>query len=244
MATCELRFAPTSLSTNGRTLTGLAAPYNVETRVNGKRERIAPGAFRDTLADGHDILLLADHAPSRVLARTRSALAGDKVRTPAGRHLAAESVAKAIGKDLARTHDRVADLAHRAVEESNEEILSVLGAFSGNEWVYQGAMPWFRELAANSDGRVKIGDAIREDVRLAQVVWNAPHHMLGFGKDAAAVMRETVAKKWAGEAWERLNEGLSVQKTLPNYTKVIGDFHASAYNPAVIEMAQQSHVEV
>jgi hypothetical protein len=173
-----------------------------------------------------------------------SALAGDKVRTPAGRHLAAESVAKAISKDLARTHDRVADLADRAVEESNEEILSVLGAFSGNEWVYQGAMPWFRELAANSDGRVKISDAIREDVRLAQVVWNAPHHMLGFGKDAAAVMRETVAKKWAGEAWERLNEGLSVQKTLPNYTKVIGDFHASAYNPAVIEMAQQSHVEV
>ncbi len=72
MATCELRFAPTSLSTNGRTLTGLAAPYNVETRVNGKRERIAPGAFRDTLADGHDILLLADHSPSRVLCRTRN----------------------------------------------------------------------------------------------------------------------------------------------------------------------------
>lgn len=177
-------------------------------------------------------------------ARKVSALAGDKVRTPAGRHLAAESVAKAISADIARTHDRVADLADRAVEDSNEEILSVLGATRDNDWVYQGAMPWFRELSQKADGRVLISDAIREDVRLAQVVWNAPHHMLGFGKDTATVMRETVAKKWAGDAWGHLNEGLSVQKTLPNYKKTITEFHSAAYNPAVIELAQQSHVEI
>lgn len=72
MTTLEKRFAVAGVSTSGRTLTGLAAPFNVETRIGRQRERIAPGAFAAKLADGHDILLLADHDPRRVLARTRN----------------------------------------------------------------------------------------------------------------------------------------------------------------------------
>lgn len=68
----EKRFAPIGLRPDGKRIGGIAAPFNVETRVQGMRERIAPGAFSATLADGHDILALVDHNPGRVLARTRA----------------------------------------------------------------------------------------------------------------------------------------------------------------------------
>lgn len=69
--TIEKRIA-TEVRAEGRKLTGYAAVFNTETRVADFHEKIAPGAFRSTLADGHDVLALADHDPSRVLARTRS----------------------------------------------------------------------------------------------------------------------------------------------------------------------------
>lgn len=68
----ETRFAPATLAPSGKTLAGVAAPFNVETRVAGRRERIAPGAFRATLRENPDILALVDHNPTRVLARTKS----------------------------------------------------------------------------------------------------------------------------------------------------------------------------
>ena len=68
----EMRFAPASVGGDGNVLTGLAAPFGVETRATGRPERIERGAFAATIADGHDILLLVDHSPSRVLARTRN----------------------------------------------------------------------------------------------------------------------------------------------------------------------------
>jgi HK97 family phage prohead protease len=68
----ETRFAPAALAPSGRALSGIAAPFGVETRVAGRRERIAPGAFAATLRDNSDILALVDHNPTRVLARTKS----------------------------------------------------------------------------------------------------------------------------------------------------------------------------
>ena len=67
----ERRFvaAPT---VEGGQLVGLAAPYNSETRIGGFRERIAVGAFTQTLANGRDVLALADHDSTRVLGRTGS----------------------------------------------------------------------------------------------------------------------------------------------------------------------------
>lgn len=56
----------------GRKLTGYAATFNNETRIADFTETIAPGAFRASLADGHDILALADHQRDKVLARTKS----------------------------------------------------------------------------------------------------------------------------------------------------------------------------
>jgi HK97 family phage prohead protease len=56
----------------GRQLAGLAAPYGVTTHIAGFDERIALGAFRETLSDGHDVLALLDHDMTRVLARTKS----------------------------------------------------------------------------------------------------------------------------------------------------------------------------
>ncbi len=60
------------LRTDGRRLIGLAAVFGQEARIGGFVETIARGAFRETLADGHDVLGLVDHDPSKLLARTRS----------------------------------------------------------------------------------------------------------------------------------------------------------------------------
>lgn len=66
------RRAAADLRPQGRGLAGRVATYGIETRIGGFREVIERGAFRDSLSDGRDILALADHDPTRVLARTRS----------------------------------------------------------------------------------------------------------------------------------------------------------------------------
>ena len=69
MADLELRFARGS-SVEGRQLSGVAAPFGVETRIADFREKIAPGAFTRTLSAGADVLALADHDTTKVLGRT------------------------------------------------------------------------------------------------------------------------------------------------------------------------------
>lgn len=71
MTTLEQRFS-VEIRANGRRLEGYAAVFNVQTRVADFIEIVAPGAFRDSLAGGRDILALADHDPTKVLARTAS----------------------------------------------------------------------------------------------------------------------------------------------------------------------------
>lgn len=67
----ERRFTA-SATVEGRTLSGVAAPYGSEAKIADFRETIAPGAFTRTLAENRDILALADHDPARVLGRTKS----------------------------------------------------------------------------------------------------------------------------------------------------------------------------
>lgn len=67
----ERRFT-SSATVEGRTLSGVAAPYGSEAKIADFRETIAPGAFTRTLAENRDILALADHDPARVLGRTKS----------------------------------------------------------------------------------------------------------------------------------------------------------------------------
>jgi HK97 family phage prohead protease len=69
----EKRTAPFEIRARGRRLEGYAALFNHEARIGGAfTETIAPGAFRASLADGHDVLALVDHSPDKLLARTRS----------------------------------------------------------------------------------------------------------------------------------------------------------------------------
>lgn len=55
-----------------RRLEGYAAVFGSETRIGSFVETIAPGAFRQSLASGADILALVDHDTARVLGRTRT----------------------------------------------------------------------------------------------------------------------------------------------------------------------------
>lgn len=64
-------------SIDGRTLGGYAAVYGQDSREiveNGRRftERIAPGAFNESLSSGADVKLYYNHDTSMPLARTRS----------------------------------------------------------------------------------------------------------------------------------------------------------------------------
>lgn len=69
--TIEKRTA-TEVRTEGRKLTGYVATFNTETQIADFHERIAPGAFRSTLANGHDVLALVDHDAGKVLARSKN----------------------------------------------------------------------------------------------------------------------------------------------------------------------------
>ena len=67
----------TEQSIDGRTVAGYAAVYGQDSREiheNGRKfiERIAPGAFADTLSSGADVKLYYNHDASMPLARTRS----------------------------------------------------------------------------------------------------------------------------------------------------------------------------
>ena len=59
-------------ATKGRKLEGYAATFNTEARIADFIEVIAPGAFSASLSKRRDILALADHDPSKLLARTKS----------------------------------------------------------------------------------------------------------------------------------------------------------------------------
>jgi len=69
--------AATEQSIDGRTLAGYAAVYGQDSREiveAGRRftERIAPGAFNETLSSGADVKLFYNHDSSMPLARTKS----------------------------------------------------------------------------------------------------------------------------------------------------------------------------
>ena len=68
----ERRGAPGTVAAKGRRLVGYAARFGVQTNIGSFRERIAPGAFTESLASGRDILALVDHDPKALLGRTRS----------------------------------------------------------------------------------------------------------------------------------------------------------------------------
>lgn len=72
MADLEIRAAAGSLAASGRSLEGYVATFGAEARIADFRERIEPGAFRQSLASGRDILCLRDHDPHVLLGRTRS----------------------------------------------------------------------------------------------------------------------------------------------------------------------------
>lgn len=68
----ERRALAAELRAKGRRLEGYAATFGAEARILDYIETIAPGAFRDSLAERGDVLALVDHDAGRVLARTRS----------------------------------------------------------------------------------------------------------------------------------------------------------------------------
>lgn len=72
MTTTLERRASIELRAEGRKLIGRAAPFNTPTELGGFTETIAPGAFSESIAEGRDILMCADHDMSRVLGRTKS----------------------------------------------------------------------------------------------------------------------------------------------------------------------------
>lgn len=94
----------TDNAVNGRTIEGLGVAYNAESREitdwNGTyRERIAPGAFAETLRSGDDVKLLYNHEPKWILARTKSGTLSLKSER-AGLRFAAELPDTTIGNDV------------------------------------------------------------------------------------------------------------------------------------------------
>ncbi len=98
MTTIEQRFV-SGANVEGSRLVGVAAPFNVQTRISDFSEVIAPGAFARSLADGRDVLALADHDTGRVLGRTRSGSL-ELRETAAGLEYSLTLPDTSIGRDL------------------------------------------------------------------------------------------------------------------------------------------------
>lgn len=99
----ERRYAQASVE--GRQLSGLAAPYDSETRIGEFRERIARGAFTRTLGEGRDILALSDHDPAKVLGRTKSGTL-ELEETVHGLSFRLQLPATTVGNDIAALAER------------------------------------------------------------------------------------------------------------------------------------------
>ena len=69
--TLEIRTGELRASSTGR-LTGYVARFGSETRISDFFERVMPGAFRASLADGRNIVALADHDRRALLGSTAS----------------------------------------------------------------------------------------------------------------------------------------------------------------------------
>ena len=67
----EYRSISFSLNDESRNINGFI-PYNDLSEYLGFYERIAPGAFNKTLADGADVRALVEHSDQRLLARTKN----------------------------------------------------------------------------------------------------------------------------------------------------------------------------
>lgn len=71
MSRIEYRRAALALRSDGRTLFGIAAPYDQPARIEGRfTERIKRGAFARCLRDKGDVMLCRDHDMHQLLART------------------------------------------------------------------------------------------------------------------------------------------------------------------------------
>lgn len=100
----------TEQSVNGRTIEGIGIVYNAESREisdwNGTyRERIAPGAFAETLRAGDDVKLFYNHDPKWPLARTKSGTLSLKSER-AGLRFSAELPDTTIGNDVRALMER------------------------------------------------------------------------------------------------------------------------------------------
>src|SRR5262249_36433694 len=69
----ERRFIQARSTTNGTSLTGIAARYGVEAEIAKQfLERIEPGAFKRALREKQDVRHLINHDPNLVLGRTKA----------------------------------------------------------------------------------------------------------------------------------------------------------------------------
>jgi HK97 family phage prohead protease len=72
MQQLERRFHAPELRVEGRTLVGIAAPFDKPIRIGLMTETIKPGAFSRSLRSGADVRALVDHNPGQLLGRVRS----------------------------------------------------------------------------------------------------------------------------------------------------------------------------
>jgi HK97 family phage prohead protease len=106
-------------------LVGYAALFNKPTELfPGLIERIAPGAFTRTLAEGADVRALVDHDPSKIIGRTKSGtLALQENRR--GLKVAIDAADTQAGRDILKSVDRgdvdQMSFGFRVVKESWEE---------------------------------------------------------------------------------------------------------------------------
>jgi HK97 family phage prohead protease len=101
----ERRRAAELRAVAGRRLEGYSAVFNSPATIGGFTETILPGAFRKSLLSKRDVLALADHDPTRLLARTGSGTL--RLEEDArGLHFALDVPDTTLGRDILAMAER------------------------------------------------------------------------------------------------------------------------------------------
>lgn len=159
----EKRLSPIDLRQRGKLLEGYAATFGTEGLIdNSYVEIIAPGAFRSSLASGHDILALADHDHTKVLGRT----ATRTLRLSEDAHGLAFEIDlpdTTIGRDILALAER-GDLGgmsfgFKAIREDRTAGKRVLNAVQLIEISVVSAWPAYGNTSVNARSRSKLSTA-------------------------------------------------------------------------------------
>lgn len=125
----------------------------------------------------------------------------------------------------ATIRDKAAVLAQRGQERADR----ALGL--SNDRLETEIRAYIRDAVKTAEGMAEVSNLSRSNTKVASVIYDSPHFLLGIGTDLAQKMKLDMVEHWAPDAWADLEECADLRRVLPNYAKVEAEIGSTWYNP-------------